>query len=88
MQAAQETVQQVAESSKEAANTGKSPICQPELKKILLEKPGENTVADKKKKMNKRCFECEHCIYWSLIISFSLIYGCTLGPEITSKTWL
>lgn len=47
VQAAQETVQQVAESSKEAANTGKSPTCQPELINTLLEKPGERTVADK-----------------------------------------
>lgn len=49
MQAAQETVQQVAESSKEAANTGKSPICQPEHRNTLLEKPGGRTAADKNK---------------------------------------
>lgn len=49
VQAAQETVQQVAESSKEAANTGKSPICQPEHRNTLLEKPGGRTAADKKK---------------------------------------
>lgn len=49
MQAAQETVQQVAESSKEAANTGKSLTCQPKLRNTLLEKPGEKAVADLKK---------------------------------------
>lgn len=51
MQAAQETVQQVAESSKEAVNTGKSPICQLELRNTFLEKPGERTLGDLKKKV-------------------------------------
>lgn len=38
VQAAQETVQQVAESSKEAANTGKGQICKPEIRNTISEK--------------------------------------------------
>lgn len=47
VQAAQETVQQVAESSKEAANSGKGQICQPEMRNTISENLVDRTVRRK-----------------------------------------
>lgn len=59
MQAAQETVQQVAESSKEAVNTGKTYIYWPESKNALLKKPGR-----KKLLLNINMgYICSHIIF-------------------------
>lgn len=74
VQAAQETVQQVAESSKEAANTGKGQICQAEIRNTVSEKLGDRTV------------HCPQCYCERLLKSLSHIYGCILAPEISVKT--